>query len=140
MVTVLIFSAFPINAGSDDVTPMGSGSEPTSSPDEFRIWEAYAKGDLTISSSSDRLSFIITNTGSENITIDEYVLLMSPNPYQSPLENPTGTKWTQDGSLTFNYLTITGIMWLGCTAPQDLLPHGGAQRIRKAQPPMLPLN
>jgi uncharacterized repeat protein (TIGR01451 family) len=108
MVSVLIFSAFPINAGSDDVTPMGSGSEPTSSPDEFRIWEAYAKGDLTISSSSDRLSFIITNTGSENITIDEYVLLMSPNPYQSPLENPTGTKWTQDGSLTFNYVPPGG--------------------------------
>jgi hypothetical protein len=101
MVTIMIFCAFPINAGNEEIAPMGSDPEPLSTSGDIRIWEAFAKGDVAINSGADSLSFIITNNGAENITIDEYVLLMSPNPYQSPIENPMGTKWTQDGSLTF---------------------------------------
>jgi hypothetical protein len=127
VVTIMIFGAFPINAGSGEFThlssdseafspvgdeagsngilPLGSESESLSPTGDILIWEAYAKGYSSITSSSDGLSYIITNSGSEDIEVDEYVLIMSPNPYQGGPENPSGSRWAQDGSLTFDSIT-----------------------------------
>ena len=98
---VLIFSALPTNAGNGEnlpkenleaIIPYEIG--------EISLWEAYAKGYASIVSSSDSLAYIITNTGSATINVNEYVMILSPNPYEDGSENPTGKRWAQDGALT----------------------------------------
>lgn len=64
------------------------------------IWEAYAKGYLSIVSGAYGDTYILTNTGTVDILVDEYAMIMSPNPYESGPEDPNGYKWAQDGVLT----------------------------------------
>lgn len=97
--------AMAISYGSAMPLPLGSG---------ISIWEAHAKGYAHITSSSDSISYIISNSGSIDIVVDEYAMIMSPNPYENGPEDPSGHRWAQDGvftngtitpgnSLTYNY-------------------------------------
>lgn len=68
-------------------------------PNVIKIWEAYAKGWVTIRSENDQYGsptvFRVTNTGNFNVSINEMVMLLSPHPLQTG--NP---QTTQDGTLT----------------------------------------
>ncbi|MFQ6021059.1 MAG: hypothetical protein ACE5J4_03560, partial [Candidatus Aenigmatarchaeota archaeon] len=57
------------------------------------IWEAYAKGLVEIITTHDSIGFIVINKADFPVVIDDYVMLLSPNPV-----NPT-SKTTQDGML-----------------------------------------
>jgi uncharacterized repeat protein (TIGR01451 family) len=131
IVTLMIFSAIAINAGNggiptaknigiiiagnpENVPTANAETASTSLPSGISIWEAYAKGYASIASGAYGDTYIITNTGAVNVIVDEYAMIMSPNPYESGSENPTGIKWAQDGvftngtitsasSLTYNY-------------------------------------
>ncbi|MCK4456501.1 MAG: hypothetical protein KAW39_02040 [Thermoplasmata archaeon] len=68
---------------------------PQPMPDMIKIWEAYAKGWVNVTSEPDPLKFKVDNTGGIKINMNEMVMLLSPHPLQSG--NP---QTTQDGALT----------------------------------------
>lgn len=97
---LLLFTALPVNAENEKDT-VNCGALSPSQPGEISIWEAYAKGYAQIVSNANGISFIISNSGSVDIEVDEYAMLLSPNAYQSGPENPAGDRWAQDGFLTY---------------------------------------
>ncbi len=78
---------------------------PLTPPSSIKLWEAHAKGFAPIASSSYANSYIISNTGTIDFVIDEFAVIMSPNPYEGGPENPTGDRWAQDGALTNGSVT-----------------------------------
>jgi hypothetical protein len=103
IITGLLLTAVPINAGDSENPQPNSDTEIPLSTGEISLWEAYAKGYATIQSSSDGLTYAIVNSGTSDINLNEYAMVMSPNPYQSDAD-PSGTTWAQDGSLTFGMI------------------------------------
>jgi hypothetical protein len=109
LIISLLATAVPINADETESSSPDSEPETLSPPSEISIWEAHAKGYAPIiSNPNNGLAYIITNSGSIDIEIDEYVLLMSPNPYQTEPEDPTGSRYAQDGALTFGSISAGG--------------------------------
>jgi hypothetical protein len=72
----------------------GAGDAPEAAPDEMLIWEAYAKGYVTITQLADA-SFRVVNAADVKVVLDEHVQMLSPSPLDI---SPQVT--TQDGSLT----------------------------------------
>jgi hypothetical protein len=71
-----------------------AGDSPNEVPAEMLIWEAYAKGYVTVTQLQDA-SFRVSNIADQKVVLDEKVQLLSPHPLDvSP--QPT----TQDGALT----------------------------------------
>ncbi len=71
-----------------------AGDSPNEVPAEMLIWEAYAKGYITVTQLQDA-SFRVSNSADQKVVLDEKVQLLSPHPLDvSP--QPT----TQDGALT----------------------------------------
>ncbi|MFQ6107329.1 MAG: PKD domain-containing protein [Thermoplasmata archaeon] len=70
-------------------------------PNIVKIWEAYAKGWVKITSENDPYGsptvFRVTNNGNVNVRIDEMPMLLSPHPIQS---GGGFIQTTQDGALT----------------------------------------
>jgi hypothetical protein len=89
IIAVLLIAAIPANAKTVSISQV----------DEMSIWEAYAKGYVTIESIYDDLGspvgIKITNSREVMVRIDDYVMLMNP----SPMENPPFGITTQDGVL-----------------------------------------
>lgn len=94
LVSLLVLYMFvgtivPIMGLSGDV-----GDSPNDVPAEMLIWEAYAKGYVTVTQLQDA-SFRVSNIADQKVVLDEKVQLLSPHPLDvSP--QPT----TQDGALT----------------------------------------
>ncbi|UCG70043.1 MAG: hypothetical protein JSV09_03235 [Thermoplasmata archaeon] len=86
---IAAMAAIPTNAKTVSISQV----------DEMSIWEAYAKGYVTIESVYDGhgspVGIEITNSREVKVIIDDYVLMMNPNPMEIP---PFGTT-TQDGAL-----------------------------------------
>ena len=75
----------------------GAGDAPEAVPDEMLIWEAYAKGHITVIMRDDG-TFRVNNTADREVVVDEHVQLLSPHPLDL-VPQPT----TQDGVLTPTY-------------------------------------
>jgi len=71
-----------------------------------RIWEAWAKGIVEIEqvdiTSGLPVGYEVRNLGGRDVLIDEYVMILNPN----PVAGPFGTGSTQDGVLHF--ATVAG--------------------------------
>ncbi len=94
------------NVGNAETTNLENSETISLSPGSgMSLWEAYAKGYASIVSSGSSVSYIIDNTGPIDIVIDEFAMIMSPNPYESGPEDPYGYKWAQDGILTNGTVT-----------------------------------
>jgi hypothetical protein len=71
----------------------GAGDAPEEAPSEMLIWEAYAKGYITITQLMDA-TFRVVNSADVPVKVDENVQLLSPSPLDI---SPQVT--TQDGTL-----------------------------------------
>jgi hypothetical protein len=87
--------------------------EPTSAPDSMTLWEAYSRGVISIQQvdleyelggikDTAPLGYRVSNSGTVEVRIDEYAMLLSPSPGES------AGLTTQDGVLTKAEVPATG--------------------------------
>ncbi|MEE9115319.1 MAG: hypothetical protein V3U09_00280, partial [Thermoplasmata archaeon] len=92
----------------------GAGDAPEAAPDEMLIWEAYAKGYISVIMQDEGI-FEVYSTADREVVVDEYVQLLSPHPLdlvpqdttQDGVLTPTHTV-PPFGSLYYNYYLASG--------------------------------
>ncbi len=98
---MLVGTMVPIMGLSGD-----AGDSPNAVPQDILIWEAYAKGDITVTMLSSG-NFVVENDASYNVLVEEHVQLLSPSPLDVFV-----TDTTQDGVLTPTYtVSAMGVMY-----------------------------
>jgi len=103
---------------------------PTAGPSTMSLWEAYSRGRVTItqvdvtwdqggSEATAPLGYEIRNTGSADVRVGDFALLMSPNPREG---SPGMT--AQDGILTLSTVPANGVLtyMYGDYVAQGILP------------------
>jgi len=98
-------------ANADSNSPLAESDPPLAQapplPSTIKIWEAWAKGYVTITQ-GDMATYVVTNNGPSTIIMDEYTMLLNPSPANPSEDLPGIDDETQDGVLTIIYTVPPG--------------------------------